>query len=109
MDPNYLPPHLNEPAMEVVETNQAGPPVQRLEPTSALVTSHPSTNRVMTNGEVEILKVSGKSRPALVAGAIAGVVRQAGRVELQAIGAGATNQTVKAIAIARGYLITNGI
>ncbi|HEX2916590.1 MAG TPA: stage V sporulation protein S [Chloroflexia bacterium] len=60
-------------------------------------------------GEVEVLKVSGKSRPSSVAGAIAGVVRQAGRVEIQAIGAGATNQAVKAVAIARGYLISSGI
>ena len=59
--------------------------------------------------EVEVLKVSGKSRPSSVAGAIAGVVRQAGRVEIQAIGAGATNQAIKAIAIARGYLISSGI
>ena len=60
-------------------------------------------------GEVEILKVSGKSRPSSVAGAIAGVMRQAGRVEIQAIGAGATNQAIKAVAIARGYLISGGM
>jgi stage V sporulation protein S len=60
-------------------------------------------------GEVEVLKVSGNSRPSSVAGAIAGVIRQAQRVEVQAIGAGATNQAVKAIAIARGYLISSGI
>ena len=61
------------------------------------------------NGEVEVLKVSGKSRPSSVAGAIAGVVRQANKVEVQAIGAGATNQAIKAVAIARGYLISSGI
>ena len=61
------------------------------------------------NGDVEVLKVSGKSRPSSVAGAIAGVVRQANRVEVQAIGAGATNQAIKAVAIARGYLISSGI
>jgi stage V sporulation protein S len=59
------------------------------------------------NGEV--LKVSARSRPSAVAGAIAGVVREAGRAEVQAIGAGATNQAVKAVAIARDYLRETGI
>lgn len=58
---------------------------------------------------VEVLKVSTSSRPAAVAGAIAGVVRQAGQVEIQSIGAGATNQAIKAIAIARGYLSQEGV
>ena len=62
---------------------------------------------VYENGEV--LKVSAKSRPSAVAGAIAGVVRDAGRAEVQAIGAGATNQAVKAVAIARDYLLESGI
>ena len=57
----------------------------------------------------EVLKVSAKSRPSAVAGAIAGVVREAGRAEVQAIGAGATNQAVKAVAIARDYLRESGI
>lgn len=57
----------------------------------------------------EILKVSSKSRPSAVAGAIAGVVRQYGYAEVQAIGAGATNQAVKAVAIARDYLRETGI
>ena len=57
----------------------------------------------------EVLKVSARSRPAAVAGAIAGVVREAGRAEVQAIGAGATNQAVKAVAIARDYLRETGI
>ncbi len=51
----------------------------------------------------DVLKVSTHSRPSAVAGAIAGVLQQP-RVEVQAVGAGATNQAVKAIAIARGYL-----
>ncbi len=51
-----------------------------------------------------VLKVSTRSRPSAVAGAIAGVVREEGRAEMQAIGAGATNQAIKAIAIARSYL-----
>lgn len=59
------------------------------------------------NGEV--LKVSARSRPSAVAGAIAGVVRESGRAEVQAIGAGATNQAVKAVAIARDYLRETGI
>lgn len=63
------------------------------------------------NGDVlgEVLKVSAKSRPSAVAGAIAGVVRENGRAEVQAIGAGATNQAVKAVAIARDYLLETGI
>lgn len=60
-------------------------------------------------GTSEVLKVSAKSRPSAVAGAIAGVVREAGRAEVQAIGAGATNQAVKAVAIAREYLRESGI
>jgi len=58
---------------------------------------------------MDILKVSAKSRSTAVAGAIAGVVRESGRAEVQAIGAGAVNQAVKAIAIARGYLALDGI
>lgn len=57
----------------------------------------------------EVLKVSARSRPSAVAGAIAGVVRESGRAEVQAIGAGATNQAVKAVAIARDYLQETGI
>lgn len=57
----------------------------------------------------DVLKVSAKSRPSAVAGAIAGVVRELGRAEVQAIGAGATNQAVKAVAIARDYLRESGI
>jgi stage V sporulation protein S len=57
----------------------------------------------------EVLKVSARSRPSAVAGAIAGVVREYGRAEVQAIGAGATNQAVKAAAIARDYLLETGI
>jgi stage V sporulation protein S len=66
----------------------------------------------MTTGEEtgrEVLKVSAKSRPSAVAGAIAGVVRESRRAEVQAIGAGATNQAVKAIAIARDYLVEDQI
>lgn len=58
---------------------------------------------------VEIIKVSATSRSTAVAGAIAGVVRENNRAEVQAIGAGAVNQAVKAVAIARGYLAEDGI
>ena len=58
---------------------------------------------------MEVLKVAAKSRSTSVAGAIAGVVRESGRAEVQAIGAGAVNQAVKAVAIARGYLALDGI
>ena len=58
---------------------------------------------------MEVLKVSAKSVPNSVAGAIAGVIRESGSVEVQAVGAGATNQAVKAIATARGYLAPAGM
>ena len=58
---------------------------------------------------MEVLKVSSRSNPNSVAGAMAGVVRQAGAVEVQVVGAGALNQAVKAIAIARGYVAPSGI
>lgn len=64
---------------------------------------------VIVGSDGEVLKVSARSRPSAVAGAIAGVVREAGRAEVQAIGAGATNQAVKAVAIARDYLRETGI
>lgn len=57
---------------------------------------------------VEIIKVSARSRSTAVAGAIAGVVREKGWAEVQAIGAGAVNQAIKAVAIARGYLELDG-
>ena len=58
---------------------------------------------------MEVLKVSSRSNPNAVAGALAGVVRQEGYVEVQVIGAGALNQAIKAIAIARGYVAPSGI
>ena len=54
---------------------------------------------------MEVLKVSSKSNPNSVAGALAGVLREKGSAEIQAIGAGALNQAVKAIAIARGGFV----
>ncbi len=58
---------------------------------------------------MRVLKVSSQSKPSAVAGAIAGVIRDTGRAEVQAIGAGALNQAVKAVAIARGYLAPAGM
>jgi stage V sporulation protein S len=58
---------------------------------------------------LETLKVSTRSNPNSVAGAMAGVVRSSGVVLVQVVGAGALNQAVKAIAIARGYVAAGGI
>ena len=58
---------------------------------------------------MEVLKVSSHSNPNAVAGALAGVIREHGHAEIQAIGAGAINQSVKAVAIARGFLSPSGI
>lgn len=57
---------------------------------------------------VQVLKVSSKSNPNSVAGAIAGIVKEDKTVEIQVIGAGALNQAIKAIAIARGFLAPTG-
>lgn len=66
-----------------------------------------------TNGDgqatLNVIKVSARSRTAAVAGAIAGVMREARHAEVQAIGAGAVNQAVKAIVIAKGYLAEEGV
>lgn len=70
-----------------------------LQPRAAAEQVHPT----------ETLKVSTRSRPSAVAGAIAGVMRERGEVDVQAIGAGATNQAVKAVAIACNYLRDDGI
>ena len=58
---------------------------------------------------MDILKVSAKSSPNSIAGALAGVVREKGSAELQAVGAGAINQAVKAVAIARGFVAPAGV
>jgi len=58
---------------------------------------------------MEVLKVSAKSNPNSVAGALAGVLRERGAAELQAIGAGALNQAIKAVAIARGFVAPSGV
>ena len=58
---------------------------------------------------MDILKVSSKSNPNSVAGALAGVIREKGSAEIQAIGAGALNQAIKSIAVARGFVAPSGI
>ncbi|MDK2798401.1 MAG: stage sporulation protein [Clostridiales bacterium] len=58
---------------------------------------------------MEVLKVSAQSQPKAVAGALAAVLRDNGVAEIQAVGAGAVNQAVKAIAITRGFVAPNGI
>ncbi len=58
---------------------------------------------------MDVLKVSSKSSPNSVAGALAGVIREHQLAEIQAVGAGAINQSIKAIAIARGFLSPSGI
>jgi len=58
---------------------------------------------------MEILKVSAQSQPKAVAGALAAVLRERANAEVQAVGAGAVNQAVKAIAITRGFVAPNGI
>ena len=58
---------------------------------------------------MNLIKVSATSRTAAVAGAIAGVVREHHRAEVQAIGAGAVNQAIKALILATGYLRLDGI
>jgi stage V sporulation protein S len=57
---------------------------------------------------MDVIKVSGTSRTSAVAGAIAGVFRENKKAEIQAIGAGAVNQAVKALVLSRGYLAEDG-
>ena len=57
---------------------------------------------------MKTLKVSSKSNPNSVAGALANAFRSSGKVEIQAVGAGALNQAIKAVAIARGFLAPSG-
>ena len=57
---------------------------------------------------METLKVSSKSNPSSVAGALANVFKEKSVVEIQAVGAGAINQAIKAIAIARGFVAPSG-
>lgn len=59
--------------------------------------------------EIDMIKVSAHSSVNAVAGAIANVIREKGKVEVQVVGAGALNQGMKAIIIARGYVAPSGI
>jgi stage V sporulation protein S len=67
-----------------------------------------STFKSRREASMDVIKVSGTSRTSAVAGAIAGVVRENKRAEVQAIGASAVNQAVKALALAKGYLVNDG-
>jgi len=62
----------------------------------------------MEHGHIDTIKVAAASRTSAVAGAIAGVIREHQRAEVQAIGASAVNQAVKALALAKGYLAEDG-
>lgn len=97
---NNIQDYEEEKRMTATTLNQNTPIARAVgEPTQAVATTH-------TN---EVLKVSTRSRPSAVAGAIAGVIRESGLAEVQSIGAGATNQAIKAVAIARSYLSEEGI
>ncbi len=102
------------PAMPPTQTAQILPahdeaavPAER--PAAPARQNRPGYGQGVPETRGEILKVSSRSRPSAVAGAIAGVVRENGRAEVQAIGAGAANQAIKAVAIARDYLSETGI
>ena len=71
------------------------------------ITDEPLTNPRETT--LDIIKVSANSRTSAVAGAIAGVIREHKHAEVQAIGAGAVNQALKALVLATGYLKLDGI
>ena len=71
------------------------------------ITDKPLNNTRETT--LDIIKVSANSRTSAVAGAIAGVIREHKHAEVQAIGAGAVNQAIKALVLATGYLKNDGI
>lgn len=78
------------------------------------ISSQISNNNAGQKGDnlvevVDVLKVAAQSSPKSVAGALTAILRERGTVELQAVGAGAINQAVKAIAIARGFIAPNGV
>jgi len=58
---------------------------------------------------MELLKISSKSNPNAIAGAIAGQIKETRKAEMQVVGAGALNQAIKAVAIARGFVAQLGI
>lgn len=61
------------------------------------------------NQKTDLLKISTKSNPNSIAGAVAALVKETGKVEMQLIGAGALNQAIKGVAIARGFVAPSGI
>jgi len=83
----------------ITSASQSAPIARAVGASGAIVERH----------NAEVLKVSTRSRPSAVAGAIAGVIRDSGMAEVQSIGAGATNQAIKAVAIARSYLSEEGV
>lgn len=85
--------------------NLPQPEAAQPEATAGLAQPHAGVSAPST----EVLKVSAHSRPSAVAGAIAGVMRERGSVDVQSIGAGATNQAIKAVAIAHSYLWDEGV
>ena len=66
-------------------------------------------NKLEEAQTMEVLKISSKSNPNSVAGAIAGLVKESSKAEMQAIGAGALNQPIKPVAIARGFVAPSGV
>jgi stage V sporulation protein S len=106
----------HNPETGVAPGAQTGPLSEEDRMTSNLSVSAPLVRSVgdaptatLERHAAEVLKVSTRSRPSAVAGAIAGVIRDSGVAEVQSIGAGATNQAIKAVAIARSYLSEEGI
>lgn len=85
--------HYRDALTSAAHANDARATTEDQEATSGDMTTRP-----------DVIKVSAKSRSTAVAGAIAGVIREHQQAEVQAIGAGAVNQAVKALAIARSYL-----
>lgn len=89
---------------------QAGAPIHsRMELRESELLHHVVVERTLKERTMEVLRVSAKSNPNSVAGALAGVIREKGAAELQTIGAGALNQAVKALAIARGFMAPSGV
>jgi len=106
MDPSYDNYRLNE----LAAGSDSSRPERGNERTGYISHSAPAAHaNSVPHSNAEVLKVSTRSRPSAVAGAIAGVIRESGLAEVQSIGAGATNQAIKAVAIARSYLSEEGI
>lgn len=108
MDTSYEDYRLNELTAGSNTPPERDPPRSGPYETSQAPQPHPASHP-NAHPNAEVLKVSTRSRPSAVAGAIAGVIRESGIAEVQSIGAGATNQAIKAVAIARSYLTEEGI